>query len=104
MKVYLETRSGAKAEGEYNPDSKQMIVLKGAVVSKEIKRSPKFRSANTIEKKRKETVVDGILKMDVIFNSSSTAANFVTGSSKNGLVAWKDKDGKPLKQIITENQ
>ena len=36
---------------------------------------------------------------DISFNSSSTAAQFVCAQSVNGNLAWKDRDGTPLKEI-----
>jgi Domain of unknown function (DUF4357) len=33
------------------------------------------------------------------FSSPSSAATVVHGGSANGLLAWKDKDGKTLKEI-----
>ena len=50
-------------------------------------------------------MVDGtrVIK-DVPFKSASTAANFVTGASTNGLTAWKDENGKTLKAILAERQ
>lgn len=43
---------------------------------------------------------DGVVLKDCSFNSASTAAQFVTGSSTNGMVAWKSKDRKKLKDIL----
>ena len=31
-----------------------------------------------------------------------TAANFVTGVSTNGLIAWKDIEGNTLKSLLSE--
>lgn len=31
-----------------------------------------------------------------------TAANFVTGASTNGMTAWKTKDGKTLKEAVSD--
>ena len=45
-------------------------------------------------------VSEGAEYRDVLFTSSSTAGNFVTGFSTNGLTAWKTKDGKPLKEAL----
>ena len=45
-----------------------------------------------------------VLLIDVAFKSASTAANFVTGSSTNGLTAWKDSDGKTIKDIISQSE
>jgi hypothetical protein len=45
---------------------------------------------------------NGIVLKDCSFNSPSTAAQFVTGSSRNGYLVWKTKDGKKLKDIISK--
>ena len=42
---------------------------------------------------------NGILQENVLFQSPSYAAAFVNGRSTNGLTAWKDKEGKTLKDI-----
>ena len=44
---------------------------------------------------------DGVVSKDVHFTSASTAANFVTGASTNGMTAWKTKDGKTLKEAVS---
>ncbi len=54
----------------------------------------KFRGAKSIISTREEYVEGGIVKKNVIFKSSSTAANFVTGRSTNGMIIWKDKTGR----------
>ena len=40
-----------------------------------------------------------ILQEDVLFNSPSSAAEFVTGKSCNGWVSWKTKEGKTLHDL-----
>ena len=40
---------------------------------------------------------------DYKFSSPSTAAGVVLGRSANGRTAWKDKDGKTLKEIQTDS-
>ena len=103
MKLYLtRPRSNIKAVAEYDMASKTFVVLKDSVVSETIAYSEKFRGAKSIEKSR-VGVVDGtrVIK-DVPFKSASTAANFVTGASTNGLIAWKDENGKTLKVILVE--
>jgi hypothetical protein len=62
--------------------------------------SEKFRGSNTIEAFREKYVVNGVVKEDVVFKSASTAANFVTGSSTNGLTSWKTEEGVQLRAII----
>jgi hypothetical protein len=103
MRLYLtRPRSNIKAVAEYDIANKSFVVLKDSSISETIAYSEKFRGAKSIAKFR-EGVVEGtkVLK-DVSFKSASTAANFVTGASTNGLTAWKDESGKRLKEILAE--
>jgi hypothetical protein len=101
MKLFLRRRnSKINAVGDYDPDSKKFVVKKGTVVSDMVAHSEKFRGANTIERYRDEYVKEGVVIKDVVFKSASTAANFVTGASTNGLTAWKTEDGVPLKELL----
>lgn len=103
MIVYLiRKKNNVSATGKYDPDTKQLTVLKGSRVSDSIAYTEKFRGAVTIEKNRADTVKDSLVVEDITFKSASTAANFVTGSSTNGLTAWKDENGRTLRQIIDE--
>lgn len=103
MKVYLiRERSGINATGEFDPAAKAVTVLKGSVLSETVAHTEKFRGTKSIEKSREGVLKGNVLQKDVAFKSASTAANFVTGSSTNGLTAWKDKNGKTIKEIITE--
>ncbi|EFA23833.1 hypothetical protein BIFGAL_02942 [Bifidobacterium gallicum DSM 20093 = LMG 11596] len=43
-----------------------------------------------------------MVSKDVHFKSASTAANFVTGASTNGMAAWKTKDGKSIKDALVD--
>jgi hypothetical protein len=102
MELFLRTRAGVNATGDYDPISKTLTVKKGSIVSPDVHTTGKFRSANSVRKYR-ELYCDGIVtKEDVVFKSASTAANFVTGRSTNGLIAWKDKDGRILKSLIED--
>lgn len=101
MKLYIKRlKDGVDAVAEYDKATGAMTVLKGSHVSNNISQSEKFRGAKTIERLRKEYVENGIVIKDVVFRSSSTAANFVTGSSSNGLKVWKDENGNVLKAFI----
>lgn len=103
MKVFLiRERSGIKATAEYDPSTKNITVFKGSILSTRIAHTEKFRGAKSIEKSREGVMKDNVLQKDITFKSASTAANFVTGSSTNGLTAWKDSNGKTLKQLIAE--
>ncbi len=100
MKVYLTNRSkNLSATAIYDIENKRFIVLKGSAVSESIA-GGSFRSAKSIAKMREGTVENNKLIKDVEFKSASTAANFVTGRSTNGLLAWKDKDGTKLKDLL----
>lgn len=47
------------------------------------------------------TFENGVWKMnsDKTFSSPSTAADFCIGSSNNGWLVWKDKDGNTLDSV-----
>ena len=98
--VYVSKRINANANAEYDLEKKQFIVKKGSIVSDKVCYSEKFKAAYKIEEQRKKYVKEGVVLEDVLFSSPSTAANFVTGRSTNGLIAWKDEKGLSLKKIL----
>lgn len=101
MKLYIKRKkSNIDAVCEYNPITKQFVVLENSRVSDTVARSEKFRGTKSIEKSRLNTVKDGVVICDVTFKSASTAANYVCGTSTNGLTAWKDESGKSLKSLL----
>lgn len=103
MRLYLiRPRTNINAVAEYNKKTGSVTVLKGSVVSDNIAYSEKFRGAKSIEKSREGIVVKCIVSEHISFKSASTAANFVTGASTNGLSTWKNEEGKSLKSIIAE--
>ena len=102
MELYLKTRSGANAVGEYDPEKKTMVVRKGSIVAPDVHTDGRFRSANAIIKYREQYCDSLKTKQDVMFKSASTAANFVTGQSTNGLTKWKNSDGVTLKSLLQE--
>lgn len=88
------------AKAEINLQTRTTIVLKGAKISERISLGS-FRSAKSVEKLRLSGCIkDGVLQYDLSFKSPSTAANFVTGTSTNGMLAWKNEEGKNLKSLI----
>lgn len=100
MKVKIVRKDkGINATGEFNFETKQLVVKKGSTVSNTISQSPTFRGSNAIVEYRDKYVKNGIVTEDVFFKSSSTAANFVTGSSSNGLTVWKTVEGITLKEL-----
>ena len=102
MNVILVNRANTySAKGTYDPFTKKLVVRAGSRVSKDIAYSPTFRGSKTIEKLRAQYVVDSLTTEDVLFKSPSTAANFVTGRSSNGMILWKTEEGLPLKKALT---
>ena len=101
MELILDSKSkGYSVKVEFNVENKCFVVLKGSTVSADVAHSEKFRGEKSIETAREQYVKDSIVQDDVTFKSPSTAANFITGRSTNGMIAWKDKDGKKLKELL----
>ena len=103
MKVtlYLKSRSNAFSAESIYEDGK-ITVKKGSVVNltfaEHIRGGKKAKSYLNDDRYVDEK---GLVLKDCSFNSPSTAAQFVTGSSRNGYLVWKTKDGKKLKDIIS---
>ena len=105
MKLYMKRKNKTiESVAEYDLENGSVTVLKGSTVSATIAYSEKFRGAKSIEKSHSEYVENGIVIKDAYFKSASTAANFVTGSSTNGLTAWKSENGNTLQCILKEGQ
>ena len=77
------------------------VVFKGAKVND--KTSVKSLSAGIVKLRDKlfteGKVVDLVTTEDLLFTSSSAAADFIFGYSVSGPMSWKNKDGVPLKDI-----
>ena len=74
------------------------VVLKGSKIAPNSDDDSTISPGNS--QKRKDCKIDGnILQEDVLFNSPTSAAQFVTGKSCNGWITWKTKDGKTLHDL-----
>lgn len=101
--LYCEIK-GLRAKGRLT--SNGFVVLKASqAVLKERASSQKYRWALNIRQRLKD---DGVLSpyedhlvftRDEEFSSPSAAAAVVHGGHANGLISWKNKDGKTLKEI-----
>ena len=96
------TRTIKKINFTVEASAKQ--TAEGFVVLKGSKIAPSSGADDTISpgnrKKREECEIeDNILQEDILFNSPTSAAQFVTGKSCNGWVSWKTKDGKTLHDL-----
>ena len=90
---------GCDAKGFY--DANGFTVLKGSIIAKSS--VPSFTWKEKRENLLKDyTVSNGDkleLESDKTFPSPSTAADFCIGSSNNGWLVWKDKDGQTLDAV-----
>jgi hypothetical protein len=101
--LYSEIK-GLKAKGRLTPNG--FLVLKGSqAVLKERASSLKYPWPLNMRQRLKDegvlfTVKDHLVfTRDEEFSSPSAAAAVVHGGHANGLIAWKNKDGKTLKEI-----
>jgi predicted GIY-YIG superfamily endonuclease len=90
---------GCNARGFY--DGSGFVVLEGSILAKDTVKS--FRGPDRRIKMLSEYAINRndnlVLESDKIFNSPSTAADFCIGSSNNGWIVWKDKDGNTLDSV-----
>lgn len=91
----------ASASARGRETSEGFVLLKGSTVNE--KTSIKSLSAGMIKLRDKhfsEGKVENLTTTeDILFSSSSAAADFVLGYSVSGPVTWKAKDGRSLKEI-----
>ena len=99
---YIKSARGADAQGERTSDG--FVVYKDSKAADSIVDSFAHSSLNF----RQSLIDKGDLKLidetyvfteDYIFSSPTTAAVIVMGRNANGLVEWKLKDGKTLKEF-----
>ena len=89
--TYKSKKRDCYADGEYDKETNTLKVKKGARVDE------KFRISKEAKKRDDTKIIkNNILVTDVIFKSPSVAAQFVSGSSLNGLKVWKTLDKNPL--------
>lgn len=98
---------GLKATGYLTPNG--IVVLKGSqAVLTARESSLKYPWAVSLRDRLKEDgslIVDGerlVFAQDVEFSSPSAAAATIHGGQANGLTAWKNKNGKSLKELEAE--
>lgn len=93
------TSGSVKATGKVT--SEGFVVFAGATLNE--KTSVKSLSAGMQKQRQKlldSSKVDGLVTTeDILFSSSSAAADFILGYSVSGPRSWKNKEGKTLKDI-----
>lgn len=96
--LYLST-GAAKATGIVTTEG--FVLLAGSVVNEKVSEKSLSKGAIALRKKHFNSgkVKDLTTTEDILFSSSSSAADFVTGHSVSGPAMWKNAVGKPLKEI-----
>ena len=97
LNVYIHKES-FHADGIF--DNGTIIVLKGSKINSSF--APYIKGISAAKEYRDNPrIVDKtwVLLQDCVFQSPSTAAQFVMGQSRDGYDAWKVKDGLSLGQV-----
>ena len=97
--LFYISKGGANAVGQVT--SEGFVVLNGAVLNEKI--SAKSVGENLVKMRERYIqegrIVDWVTSEDLLFSSSSAAADFVLGYSVSGPRTWKTKSGQSLKEI-----
>lgn len=94
--VYYKT-SKVDAIGRMTSDG--FVLLKGSKVRTDVQSACRDYIVEKRKRHSDKINQDGILQDDIVFNSPSGAACFVTFGSVNGMDVWKTEGGKTLKQL-----
>lgn len=100
-KLYINV-GNQKAEGMVTTEG--FVLLAGAVINEKVSEKSLPKGAITLRNKLIESgkVKDLETTEDILFSSSSAAADFVLGYSVSGPKTWKNVQGKTLKDIETD--
>ncbi len=103
--LLIKAARGANARGKRVSDG--FVVFKGSEIAMDT--VPSFpKGFNTLRQELLESeLIKGhngklTFESDYLFSSPSAAAAIVMGRSANGLIEWKDKSGRDLKSIETQ--
>lgn len=93
--IYETQKSSAKGMRT----NEGFVVRKGSKISSNTQPSCPKNAMRRREEETKNITDEGILKVDILLSSPSTAAAFVSGYSASGNDVWKDYNGKSLGEI-----
>lgn len=101
--LYIKGARGADAKGVQTQEG--FVVLQGSNIASSVVNSFSERLAakrNDLIQTQKVQIVNGeyVVMEDLLFSSPSLAAEIVMGRSANGLIEWKDRYGKTLKDLV----
>lgn len=94
----------AKAEGKTTTEG--FVVFQGAVINQKVNEKTISKGMIRLREKifQEGKVKDYITTEDLLFSSSSAAAVFILGYNISGPAAWKNRNGKSLKEIEAEKE
>ena len=102
LQIYTKSRTNTNTyEASAVYEDGKVTVKKGSRIN--INPSDGYNPSVLIKELLKDKNVintEGILLKDIVFNSLSTSATFVTGRISNGMLAWKTLDGKKMRDIV----
>lgn len=100
--LYLNM-GNAKASGIVTTEG--FVLFSGSVVNEKTSEKSLSKGAISLRKKHFDAgkVKDLTTTEDILFSSSSAAADFVTGYSVSGPANWKNKNGVTLKEIESKD-
>ena len=99
MKLILKSKKNLHyAEAEW--DGEQIIVLSGSRINPIVAFPRMSEGIKHLREDRKNVNEQNELLVDVKFTSPSSAAQFVTGRSVNGYIAWRPDDKMSLKEYL----
>lgn len=89
------------ASGKGMITTEGFVLFAGAVLNEKTSEKSLSRGAATLRKKHlaSNKVKDFVTTEDILFSSSSAAADFVTGYSVSGPATWKNAAGVTLKEL-----
>ena len=97
MKVVLKSnRHQHYATGDY--ENNTITVFKGSQINTDITYGKMPKRIIALRNDRRLVSETGIVLVDLVFNSPSEAAQFITGRSVNGYIAWRIDDKISLKE------
>lgn len=105
MKIYTKSRAGKIYDASATYKDGQVIVHKGSIINRN--NTEGFKPKKTVATLRSNDAIfdtDSVLNQDIVFNSLSTAATFVTGRVANGLITWKTEDGKYVRFALQQKE
>ena len=103
MNLILKSQNGTHSANAELKNGK-IVVMKGSKIN--LKDSFEKMSRNAFYYRHNEEYVneEGYLLENIVFDSVTTAAQFVTGRSVNGNIAWRVEDKMSLKEYLNKHE